>query len=57
VSFGASKRCDNFRWHPTEVRFQSLVADVDFFPELLEARVYGEVACEMGCETLPFPPP
>jgi hypothetical protein len=57
VSFGASKRRGAFTWQPTEVRFESLKADAEFSPGLLEARVYGEIACEMGCETLPFPPP
>jgi hypothetical protein len=57
VTFGASLRGCTFVWHPTEVRFESQIADADFSPGLLEARVYGEVACELGCETLPFPPP
>jgi hypothetical protein len=57
VTFWVSKRCSTFTWQPTEVRFESLDADADFSPGLLEARVYGEVACEMGCETIPFPPP
>jgi hypothetical protein len=57
VTFGVSKFCGAFTWDPTEVRFESLSADADFSRGLLEARVYGEVACEMGCETLPFPPP
>jgi hypothetical protein len=57
VKFGASRKRGGFEWHPTEVRFESLNADADFAPGLLEARVYGEVAGEMGHETLPFPPP
>jgi hypothetical protein len=57
VTFGASRRPRDFIWHPTEVRFESLKAEADFSPGLLEARVYGEVACEMGNETIPFPPP
>jgi hypothetical protein len=57
VSFGASLRLCAFGWHPTAVRFESLAPDAEFSPGLLEARVYGEVACELGCETLPFPPP
>jgi hypothetical protein len=57
VSFGASRNASNFAWHPAEVRFDSLTADSGFSPGLLKARVYGEVACELGCETLPFPPP
>jgi hypothetical protein len=57
VTFGASEEGGTFAWHPTEVRFESLTADADFSPGLLDARVYGEVACELGCETLPFPPP
>jgi hypothetical protein len=57
VTFGASRDPGHFAWHPTEVRFESLKADAGFSPGLLEARVYGEVACEMGHETLPFPPP
>jgi hypothetical protein len=57
VTFGVSKRCSTFTWQPTEVRFESLIADAALSRGLLEARVYGEVACEMGRETLPFPPP
>jgi hypothetical protein len=57
VTFGASRGSRYFAWHPTEVRFESLKADADFSPGLLEARVYGEAACEMGHETLPSPPP
>jgi hypothetical protein len=57
VTFGASGDPRYFAWHPTEVRFESVTAEADFSPGLLEARVYGEVACEMGHETLPFPPP
>jgi hypothetical protein len=57
VTFGASRNASNFAWHPAEVRFDSLAADAEFSPGLLETRVYGEVTCEMGCETLPAPPP
>jgi hypothetical protein len=57
VTFGASDKVKKFAWHATDVRFDGLNADADFSPGLLAARVYGEVACEMGCETLPFPPP
>jgi hypothetical protein len=57
VTFGASGNASNFAWHPTEVRFESLWTDAEFSPGLLEARVYGEVACELRRETLPFPPP
>jgi hypothetical protein len=57
VTFGASRDPHYFRWYPTEVRFESLKADAEFSPGLLEARVYGEVACQMDHETLPFPPP
>jgi hypothetical protein len=57
VTFGASRNVRIFAWHPTEVRFENLTADAEFSPGLLEARVYGEVGCEMGRETLPFPPP
>jgi hypothetical protein len=57
VTFGACRGPRAFEWHPTEVRFESAKADADFSPGLLDARVYGEVACAMGCETLPFPPP
>jgi hypothetical protein len=57
VTFGASSKFGSFAWHPTDVRFESLTADAKFSPGLLEARVYSEVACEMGCETIPFPPP
>jgi hypothetical protein len=56
VSFGVSERCGFFTWRPTEGRFASLVADAEFSRGLLGAQVYGEVACEMGCKTLPFPP-
>jgi hypothetical protein len=57
VTFGASRHASHFAWHPREVRFESLVADAEFSPGLLAAWVYGEVACELGRETLPFPPP
>jgi hypothetical protein len=57
VTFGASRNISYFAWHPVEVRFESLTADSKFSPGLLEARVYGEVAGEMGRETVPFPPP
>jgi hypothetical protein len=58
VTFGASfENGGEFRWDPREVRFESMVAEADFSPGLLEARVYGEVGCELGRETLPFPPP
>jgi hypothetical protein len=57
MTFGASRSANGFAWHPTEVRFESLTADAEFSPGLQEARVYGEVACELGRETLPFPPP
>jgi hypothetical protein len=57
LAFGASEDGGGFVWHPTEMRFESLAADAEFSRSLLEARVYGEVACELGCETLPFPPP
>jgi hypothetical protein len=57
VKFGASGDVSDFTWHPTTVRFESLAADAEFSPGLLEARVYGEVACELRRETLPFPPP
>jgi hypothetical protein len=57
VTFGGSREGGDFAWHPTEVRFESLAACADFSPGLLEARVYAEVACELGRETVPFPPP
>jgi hypothetical protein len=57
VTFGASRSNGSFQWHPAEIRFESVKAGADFSPGLLEARVFGEVACEMGHETLPFPPP
>jgi hypothetical protein len=57
VTFGGSREGGELGWHPTEVRFESLSASADFSPGLLEARVYGEVACELGRETVPFPPP
>jgi hypothetical protein len=57
VTFGACRNACNFAWHPAEVRFESLTAGAEFLPGLLEARVYGDVACELGRETLPFPPP
>jgi hypothetical protein len=57
VTFGARAWEETgFAWHPTEVRFEDLVAEPMFSRGLLEARVYGEVACEMGCETLRFQP-
>jgi hypothetical protein len=40
-----------------EVRFESLAADGAFSPGLMETRLYAEVACELGRETVPFPPP
>jgi hypothetical protein len=57
VTFGGSREGGQLGWHPTEVRFEGLSACADFSPGLLEARVYGEVACELGRETVPFPPP
>jgi hypothetical protein len=57
VTFGACEKVRSFVWHPTEVRFECVTAHAEFSPDLLEARVYGEVGCEMGCETLPLPPP
>jgi hypothetical protein len=57
VTFGTTEDGGAFAWHPTEVRFDSLAADAEFSPGLLEARLYGEVACELGRETIPFPPP
>jgi hypothetical protein len=39
------------------VRFESLSASAEVWPGLLDARVYGEVACELGRATVPFPPP
>jgi hypothetical protein len=57
VTFTATEDGKSFVWHPTEVRFEGLTADADFSPGLLEARVYSEVACELGRETIPFPPP
>jgi hypothetical protein len=57
VTFGASRDGHLFWWEPTEVRFEGLAADADFSPGLLDARVYAEVACELGRETIPFPPP
>jgi hypothetical protein len=57
VTFGASRNGGEFGWKPTEVRFESLAAETDFCPGLVEARVYAEVACELGRETIPFPPP
>jgi hypothetical protein len=57
VTFGASRSGSAVRWHPREVRFEGLSAGADFSPGLLEAHVYAEVACELGRETVPFPPP
>jgi hypothetical protein len=57
VTFGASRSGGDFAWHPTEVRFESLAAESAFSAGLLEARVYAEVACELGRQTIPFPPP
>jgi hypothetical protein len=57
VTFGASSGGGRFSWHPMEVRAVSMGAEAEFSPGLLESRVYGEIACELGRETLPFPPP
>jgi hypothetical protein len=57
VTVGTPLRGCALWWHPAEVRFESMTADAGFSPGLLEARVYGEVACELGCDTIPFPPP
>jgi hypothetical protein len=55
VTFGAfSGR--KVAWHPKEVRFVSMSAHSKISPGLAGARVYGEVACEMGRETIPLPP-
>jgi hypothetical protein len=48
---------ERFTWLPTEVRFEGMIARPEFSPGLEDARVYGEVAAQMGHETLPFPPP
>jgi hypothetical protein len=39
------------------VRFEGLMVEADFSPGLNETRVYAEVACDLGRETVPFPPP
>jgi hypothetical protein len=57
VTFGASCTGGVLAWHPTEVRFEGLMVEADFSPGLNETRVYAEVACELGRETVPFPPP
>jgi hypothetical protein len=57
VTFGAANPRRLFIWEPVEVRFESMTADARFSPGLAGARVYAEVACEMSCETVPFPPP
>jgi hypothetical protein len=57
VTFGASRGDGCFAWHPTEVRFEGVAADAGFSPGLLGTRVYAEVACELGRETVPLPPP
>jgi hypothetical protein len=46
VTFGASG--GHFSAHPAVVRFESMAEDPEFAPGVVEARVYGEVACEMG---------
>jgi hypothetical protein len=55
VSFGGSSWF--FECHPAEVRFESMTAEATFAPGLVEARLYAEVACELGRETIPYPPP
>jgi hypothetical protein len=57
VTFGAANARRICAWEPVEVRFESMIADVRVSPGLIGARVYAEVACEMACETVPFPPP
>jgi hypothetical protein len=54
VTYGRSR--DVFACHPTEVRFVGMAASGEYSPGLIETRVYGEVACELGRETVPFPP-
>jgi hypothetical protein len=57
VTLGAvDDRC-LFAWQPTVVRFEDVTAHAHFSPGLACARVYAEVASEMACETVPFPPP
>jgi hypothetical protein len=57
VTLGAvDDRC-LFAWQPTEVRFEGMAAHARLSPGLAYARVYAEVASEMACETVPFPPP
>jgi hypothetical protein len=57
ISYDGYGPGDGLAWHPTEVRFEGMTAAATFCPGLLESRVYAEVACELGRETLPFPPP
>jgi hypothetical protein len=57
VTFGVSRGGNSFGWHPTEVRFEGLATEDKLSSGLLESSVYGEVACALGCETRPFPPP
>jgi hypothetical protein len=57
VIFGAVHDTVVFTWRPTEVRFAGMAARASFCPGLACARVYAEVASEMACETVPFPPP
>jgi hypothetical protein len=55
ATFGVSSDC--FGCHPTEVRFESMTASSVLSPGLAGARVYAEVACELGRETIPSLPP
>jgi hypothetical protein len=55
MTFGSS--VEFFGCHPAEARFESMAASAAFAPGLAEARVYAEVACELGRETIPSPPP
>jgi hypothetical protein len=57
MTFGAANARRVIAWEPVEVRFESMTAHARFSPGLAGARVYAEVACEMACETVPFPPP
>jgi hypothetical protein len=52
----AFRSANNSARHSTEVRFERLAAHAELSPAPLEARVCGELACEMGRATLPFPP-
>jgi hypothetical protein len=57
VTFGAVDGTFQLAWQAAEVRFEGMAAHDNLSPGLACARVYAEVASEMACETVPFPPP